>query len=127
MRHWSNGGNRFDADNGLTDLLTGHGKYPLTGTFGGGNGDGVRIASRAVALATLSDMDFCRDNPKLAVASSPFTGVFYRSELGQWHDLSSQLPRPASPVSAVRMTCNEIYATTEGGGTFRITGFRSLH
>jgi hypothetical protein len=123
VRVSNDGGASFKPDPVLTSLITGNGKYPLTGTFAGGDSTGVRIASRAVFLGTLSDMDFCRTDPSLAVAASPFTGVFYRDKQRQWHDLSSTLPTPHAPVSSVRIDCQAIYVGTEGGGVFRITGF----
>ncbi len=121
----TDGGFSFQQDTILTSLLTGDGKYPLVGAFAGGNGAGVRIASRGVGVGTLADMGFYRNNPNVAVAASPFTGVFYKDSSGKWHDLGQFLPRPFSPVSAVRMDCDAIYVATEGQSVMRITGYRN--
>jgi len=120
VRVSTDGGFSFQQDAILTNLLTGGGKYPRVGAFADGNGVGVRIASRAVGAGTLADMGFYRNNPNVAVAASPFTGVLYKDSSGKWHDLSQFLPRPFTPVSAVRMDGDAIYVATEGRGVMRI-------
>lgn len=117
------GGLSFQTDTVLTNLITGNGKYPLDGLFSGGDSTGIPMASRAVALGALADMDFRRDDPRLAVAASPYTGVFFRDKNGNWHDLTSLLPKPQSSVSSVRIDCDAIYIGTEGGGIYRVTGY----
>jgi hypothetical protein len=126
VRNSETGGESFQTDSVLTNLITANGKYPLTGRFSGGNDTGVRMASRAVVLGSLSDMDFRRDDPRLAVAASPFAGAFFRDKTGKWHDLTSLLPRPLVSVSSVRIDCDAIYVGTEGGGIYRITGYEGI-
>ena len=122
VRVSSDGGQSFHVDAVLTQLITAGGRFPLTSSYSGGDGSAVRLASRAVVLGTLSDMDFCRGNPKLAVAASPFGGAFFKDQSDRWHDATSLLPKPLSPVSAVRLDCQAIYVATEGGGLTQISG-----
>ena len=120
-----NGGFSFAPDKTLTALITGQGKYPLTGAFAGGDETGVRKASRAVAMGTLANITFDRADPGAVVAVSPFTGVFYRNEAGLWTDLSSLLPRPMSSPSDGRIVGDNIFVSTEGGGVVHISGFKA--
>lgn len=126
VRVSTNSGFSFSPDAALTSLITASGKYPLDGNYPGGDGENVRQSTRAAALGTLSDMGFCRYNPKIAVASSPFAGVFFKDENNTWHDLTPLLPQPHGQVSSVRIDCEAVYVTTEGGGSFRITGYRQM-
>ena len=127
VRVSTNSGFSFSTDSVLTNLITASNKYSLTGNFVGGDGENVRQSTRAVPLGILSDMGFCRYNPKLAVAASLFSGVFFKDESDAWHDLTSLLPQPHGQVSSVRMDCEAIYVATEGGGIYRITGYREVH
>jgi hypothetical protein len=126
VRVSNDGGSSFQADSVLTQLITANGQFPLTNGFSGGDGTAVRLASRAVGLGTLADMDFCATNPDLAVAASPFTGAFFKDEHGTWHNLTALLPHPLSSVSSVRLDCQSIYVATEGGGVTKISGLRNL-
>jgi hypothetical protein len=126
VRNSETGGESFQTDSALTNLITSNGKYPPIGQFSGGNSTGIRIASRAVTLGSLSDLDFRRDDPRLAVAASPFAGVFFRDKTGKWHDLTPLLPRPLTSVSSARIDCDAIYVGTEGGGIYRITGYEGI-
>jgi hypothetical protein len=75
-------------------------------------------------MSTLSDIAFDRYNPKVAVAGSPFTGVFYKGDSGKWVSLTSFLPKPFTPVSAVGIDCQGINVATEGRGVIRIVGYQ---
>src|SRR6185295_11503674 len=112
----------FQNDTVLTALLTASGKFPLIGSFQGGNGSNLvrGLGNRANPMETLSDMAFDRVQPDRMVASSPFTGVFFRSGNGSWTDLTGYLPRPLAPVSAVGISGPSIYVATEGRGLLRI-------
>jgi hypothetical protein len=70
------GGISFQNELVLTALVTGSGKFPLVGDFGGGNGRDVIKANQSNAnqMGSLSN----HDNPNEIVATSPFTGVFYK-------------------------------------------------
>lgn len=120
----SNGGASFTDDSVLTSLITGSGQFPL-GTFYGGNGTDVTIASRSNAMGTLSDMAFNPDDPREVVAASPYTGVFYTDGDGTWRDLTPAMPRPISAASAVEITDGAVYVATEGRSVLAITGFRN--
>ena len=124
VRFSNTGGESFAPEPALTNLITGNNKYQLE-IFSGGNSNNVRMATRAVALGTLADMDFRRDDPRMAVAVSPLTGVFFRDKGGRWHDLTSFLPTPVSSVSSARIACDAIYVGTEGGGVVRIANYEN--
>jgi hypothetical protein len=119
------GGVSFKVDGALTDLCTDGKRYPFVGRYGGGNGQDVIIASRANPMGTLSAVAFNRFAPHTVVASSPFTGVFYRQDVGDpkspWVDLGSQLPAPFTAVSSIMLDDEGIYVGTEGRGLLRIT------
>jgi hypothetical protein len=125
VRFSDNGGLEFDPEPTLTNLISGNNKYPISSVCSGGNSDNVRVATRAVALGALADMDFRRDDPRMAVAVSPFTGVFFKDKNGKWHDLTSFLPTPLSSVSSARISCDAIYVGTEGGGITRIANYEN--
>lgn len=119
------GGASFQDQPNLTALLTGAGKFPITGTFTA-NGVGVVHASQAFPLGTLSHMAFNRGNPLEIVAASPFTGVFYSGDDGaSWTDLAKYLPTPRTSVSAVGIDCQAIYVATEGRSVVRLLGYRN--
>jgi len=126
VRVSQDGGQTFVLDSVLTNLITANGIYPLTGKFSGGDSFGVRIATRAVLLGTLADMDFRRDDPRLAVAASAFSGAMFKDKAGKWHDLTPLLQKPLSSVSSVRIDCDAIYVSTEGGGTTQISNYENL-
>jgi hypothetical protein len=86
VRYSIHGGLEFDPEPTLTSLISGNGKYPIGTDVAEGKGNNVRMATtRAVVLGPLADMDFRRDDPRMAVAVSPFTGVFFRDKNGKWH------------------------------------------
>ncbi|MGC2530929.1 MAG: hypothetical protein WA639_24555, partial [Candidatus Acidiferrum sp.] len=121
------GGFAFQTDTELTSLLTDGGKFPLTANFDGGNGRNVRrgVGSRATLMGTLSHMAFLRDNPKVMVAASPFTGLFYKGPGGKWISLNAYLRRPYTPISAVAIDGEAIYFVTEGRGIFRLLNYQN--
>ena len=121
-----NGGFSFKPDTALTQLIQGRGKYQLTGIFSGGDFATAKLGSRAVAMGTLANVSFYRGNPRIAVAASPFTGVFFKDEAGAWHDLSGILPQPVSSVSDARLDGANIYVSTEGAGVIEILDYRTL-
>jgi hypothetical protein len=117
-------GKTVPVDDVLTALLTGSGQYPLTNDYlanGAFDGTiGVPASTRALALSTLSQMAFARDNPKIHVAASPFTGVFYDGGDGIWRDLGPTLPHPLSAVAGVRSDATSVYVAFEGRSIVRI-------
>ena len=119
------GGNSFAEDVILTKLVTGSGKYPMYGTFSGGNGTSLpgTSATHANAMCPLSCMAFGRNDPGKIVASSPYTGIFYKNENADWKDLTKYLPTPFTPISAVTMSGSDIYIGTEGRGLLRINNY----
>jgi len=123
----TDGGANFQNDTALTALLTASGKFPLTGTFNGGNGNYVVAGNHGVPMGTLSHMAFDRSQPSRMVAASPFTGVFYDNGSGTWTDLTGLLPKPLAPVSAVGISGPSIYAATQGRGLLRILLDDSSH
>jgi hypothetical protein len=124
VRASKNGGSSFEPDAALTALVSGGNAYPIGSGFPGGDSSGVRIANRSSrnAMGALADVAFLRDNPDIAVACSPFTGLFYRSS-GKWLDLSSFLISPKTPISSVAIDPSTIYFATEGRGLFRLIGY----
>ena len=56
---------------------------------------------------------------------SPFAGLFYSRGDGNWTDLSKALPKPATSISDVGLTGDQLYVTTEGRGLLNIQQFRS--
>lgn len=126
VRVSQNGGASFDADAVLTQLVTGGSAYPLTPGFSGGDGTGVRFANRSDLnpMGALSDVAFLRDDPGVAAACSPYTGLFYKSN-GKWTDLNSFIGRPVAPISSVAIDTTTIYFATEGRGVFRLIGYQN--
>jgi len=124
VRVSQNGGAEFTLDKPLTALVNGGGAYPLTPAFPGGDPTGVRKANRSDlnAMGALADLAFLREDPSVAVASSPYTGLFYRSG-GQWLDLAPFLPAIRTPISSVAIDTSSIYFATEGRGVFRLIGY----
>jgi hypothetical protein len=123
VRYTTSGGNKsgdWRTDTALTNAITGNGQYPLTGTFGGGNGTNVQVGSHAVLLGTLSDMAFELGLPDHVAAASPFTGVFYNKGDGQWIDLRAGLPQVFTPVSSVAIFGNVVVVGMEGRGLWQI-------
>jgi hypothetical protein len=117
------GGAKFALDKALTALASANGRYPAQGVFAGGNGRDVLHATQANPMCPLSCMAFLRDDPRIAVACSPFTGVFVRKAGGAWHDLSDHLPKPFTPVSSVAITPAAIHVATEGRGVLAIRDY----
>jgi len=76
-------------------------------------------------MTNLVDMSFDRDDPRRRAAAAYDAGVFYRDSAGIWHDLTSYLPEPLSPVVAVGIDCEAVYAMTNGRGLMRIVGYRN--
>jgi hypothetical protein len=126
------GGKNFVPEVYLTSLLTENGKYPITAEFSGYNSGFAKsatlpVVSRANGMATLSHMAFNRDAPHDVVAASPFTGVFFQDGLGtpmDWRDLTTCLPKPCAPISAVAIDDEAIYVATEGRSILRVIGYR---
>jgi hypothetical protein len=119
----SDGGFSFQDAPVINSLITGSGRFPLTGSFAGGNNAHVVIGGKT-SLATLVDVAFSREHPEEMLIASPFTGVFYSSGDGHWRDLSAYLPQPRTPVSAVGMDCEAAYVAMEGRSVVRIRGYR---
>lgn len=119
------GGWIFSKDVDLTNLISGNGKYPIDKTFTGGNGANVTWSNQSSgnAMYPVSWISFNRYHPDQVVASSPFTGVFFKDGTKTWRDLSNVLPKPFTPVSAVNINNQGIYVTTEGRGIFKIVNY----
>ncbi len=124
VRVSADGGDSFSEDRVLTGLLTASGKYPIVGSYPGGAGEGVVVASAANPMATLAHVAYLADRRPARVVASPFTGVFFSGEDGVWRNLSSCLPAPFTPVSAVGIDDEFVYAATEGRGLIRIRNYR---
>lgn len=120
----ADGGKSFHDDRDLTGLLTARGKYPIAAGELTGNNRGVILASRANATATLAAMAFDRQHPSVAVACSPFTGVFMREGNGGWRSYEKILPAPRTAIVAVAIAHGSIYCATEGRGVLRIRNYR---
>ncbi len=123
--HIAVGGFLFDKDSDLTNLVSGNNKYPINKTFPGGNGKNVIWSNQSVlnAMYPVSWVSFNRYKPAQVVASSPFTGVFFKNGQAKWKDLSDVLPKPFTPVSSVNINNQGIYVTTEGRGMFLIRNY----
>jgi len=117
------GGGFFEKDIELTNLISGNGKYPVNRVFSGGNNSNVSHATQANYMCPVSCISFNRYNPKQVVASSPFTGVFFKDGTKKWKDLSQVLPKPFTPVSSVNINNQGIYVTTEGRGMLLINNY----
>ncbi|MEO8417021.1 MAG: hypothetical protein ABI472_25380 [Ginsengibacter sp.] len=115
----------FKKDEQLTILVTGNGKYPVNTDFPGGNGNNVVRSNQSNlnAMFPLSCISFNRYHPQQVVASSPYTGVFYKNGDNEWKDFSDILPKPFTPVSSVNINNQGIYVTTEGRGIFKIVNY----
>lgn len=115
------GGMNYTADSVLTALITGSGKYPMTGFYRGGNGNNVVHFSQAAQIATLSHIVFSRDDPGKMVVAAPFTGVFYLDQsCGYWQDLTAYLPAPRAAVPSVGIDHELVYVATEGRSIYQI-------
>jgi hypothetical protein len=73
-------------------------------------------------MATLSHMAFLREDPRVAVAASPFTGVFFHDG-SAWRDLAGFLPKPLALVSAVGIDSRSIYVAFEGRSIVEIDDY----
>ncbi len=117
----------FEVDNVLTALLTNSGEFPLTLSFGGGNGKDIIHASQADSFPKpiLGDVGFNRSESNervfAAVVASPVTGVFYQEGINRaWKSLTPYLPKPFTMPSCVGMDASYVYVGTEGRGIFRL-------
>jgi hypothetical protein len=115
----------LQKDVALTNFISGNGSYPINTTFSGGNDSNVVWANQSSgnAMYPLSWLSFNRFNNQQAVASSPFTGVFFKDGSSPWKDYSYLLPKPFTPVSSVNINEQGIYITTEGRGMLKLTGY----
>jgi len=115
----------FKKDDQLTNLVTDNGKYPINTDFTGGNGLNVVRSNQSNlnAMFPISGVSFNRYHPQQVVASSPYTGVFYKNGDNDWKNLSGVLPKPFTPVSSVNINNQGIYVTTEGRGIFKIVNY----
>ncbi len=102
IQHSVNSGSDFVLDRALTRLVTRSGTRPVT---------------------NLSHIAFDLENPRRAAAAAGSSGVFYRDEAGTWHDLTSFLPSPLSPVLGSGIDCEAVYALTNGRGLLRVVGY----
>lgn len=124
VRVSTDGGTTFSDETVLTALLTGSAKYPVTARYSGGNPDQVVHYSQARIMGTLSDVVFLRDNPAEVVASSPFTGVFYRNAVcGTWQNVTQFLPTPLPAIGSVGVDHEAIYAAFEGRSVWRVLAY----
>jgi hypothetical protein len=116
---------KFERDVELTNLVSGNGKYPIDRTFPGGNDINVSHSNQSSlnAMYPVSWVSFNRFKPEQVVASSPFTGVFFKDGTNKWRDLSAVLPKPFTPVSSVNINNQGIYVTTEGRGMLEINNY----
>jgi hypothetical protein len=102
----------------------GSGKYPITARFSGGNGYQVVHFSQARFMGALADVAFLRDNPKEMVASSPYTGVFYRNNVcGSWQNLSQFLPKPFPSIGSIGVDHEAMYAALDGRSIWRVLDY----
>jgi hypothetical protein len=115
----------INRDDVLTNFLTDNARFDIAGIFPGGNGRNVVWSNQSSlnSMYALSWLSFNRFNTQQVVASSPFTGVFFKEGKNDWKDLSRVLPKPFTPVSSVHINNQGIYVTTEGRGMFKITNY----
>lgn len=120
----SDGGNSYQDDPVITALITGSGKYPLTGYYRGGDSWDVVHSSQAAPMATLSQVIFYSDDPGKLVVAAPYTGLFYLDEAcGYWQDLTSYLPTPLPAVSSVAIDHEAVYVALEGRSIYQIRAY----
>jgi hypothetical protein len=118
------GGASFAPDPVLTGLISGNGTYPISGAVDVTTAVqdlGGRVHSGFV-MATLSHMAFLREDPRMVVAASPFTGVFLHDG-SAWRDLAGFLPKPLALVSAVGIDSRSIYVAFEGRSIVEIDDY----
>jgi len=125
VRASSDGGATFVQDPVLTALITASGTYPMTRDYCprvdlDGGTHSLPIATRALTFATLGHVAFLRENPKVRVASSPFTGVFMDQGDGLWHSLAPYLPQPAHVAAAAIDNKDPVFVAFEGRSVVRI-------
>jgi hypothetical protein len=121
------GGATFHDEVTLTALITGSGRFPLTGSYYDGSSKFIPVGLTGrtrSSLATLSHMAFDRDHPGDVIAASPFTGAFLRAGDGKWRTLTPFLPRPLTSVSGVAISDGVAYVSLEGRGLIAITNCR---
>ena len=122
------GGASFSPDAVLTGLISGNGTYPISGRANVASAfqeiGGRSHSAFPGTMATLSHMAFLADDPRVAVAASPFTGVFY-FDGAAWRDLSGSLPKPLAPVSAVGIDGRSIFVAFEGRSIVQLDGYNT--
>src|SRR6266496_1394460 len=99
----TDGGGTFTKDAALTSLVAGTENLPMS---------------------TVSQIAFNYDNPHERVCGAQ-TGVFYSSGNGKWTELSSLLPSPRTPVTAVGIDCEGVYVATDGRSLLRISAYEN--
>jgi hypothetical protein len=118
----TDGGANFIIDLTLTALVSGHGRYAT----------GHHIRNNDVKFATndpnefqsaLSCMAFDRNYPQNIVASSIYSGVFFKKGSADWTDLTGQLPNPFTPVTSVSITDWSIYVGMYNRGLMQLLDY----
>jgi hypothetical protein len=120
------GGATIAIDAELTGLISGGGRFPISGAVDvsfpfyelGGR------PHSPLVMATLSHMAFLQEDSTQVVAASPFSGVFYNNGT-IWKDLSGFLPKPLALVSAVAIDSQSIYVAFEGRSIIQLEGFNT--
>jgi hypothetical protein len=119
----TDGGQQFTVENELTDLVTRGGVYAMRNTFTGFNGNNA-VADYAISrMGNISSIAFSREDPAQLVVATPYSGLFYRNSHLEWIDLTSLLPKPATPISGVAFSSRAIYVATEGRGLLAIMNY----
>jgi hypothetical protein len=120
VRVSTDGGDTWNDETELTNLITGNGNFPFVDNFNGGNTDNTSFNQAAAVMSTLSAMAFDHENPNQVLAASPFTGVFYNAGDGRgWHRLRSFLPTHAA-ISAVGIDGGTAYIATQGRSLLKL-------
>jgi hypothetical protein len=105
----------------LTDLVTGHGTWPITGTFTGINLSNLPIGvPKSNESGTLQAISWDKHAPDRLAAVGTFTGLFIKNGSGPWMDVSGALPRPLAPVSNVLRTGDHVFVSFEGRGVIDV-------
>ena len=87
----------ISRDDVLTKFLTDNGRFEIAGIFPGGNGRNVVYSNQSNlnSMYTLSSLSFNRYKTEQVVASSPFTGVFFKEGKKKLKEESKATPTPA--------------------------------
>jgi hypothetical protein len=130
VEYSADGGQSFNIDQTLTNLINGSGKFPMTGDFAGSTPESLAAIDFgnsyvSAHMGTLSAVSFNRDYPSERVAASPFTGLFYSRGDGNWTILGKAMPTPVTSISDVGIVGDQIYVATEGRGILNIRQFRN--